>query len=392
MYQINPTTNSISALATKPFAALGFSERAHLQEWIAKCPDCLGEELLIIAKEFDGFDETKERLDLPALDKQGGLVVIENKLDDSGRDVVWQALKYASYCSSLSKSQIVDVYQEYLKRHEGGGEARDRICEFLEHADFENVILNSGIDQRLILVAANFRREVTSTVLWLLQHGIRLQCIRATAFDNSGQLFLSMEQIIPTPEAEDFMVGIAEKEKEQQSTERAQAKSAKLRPKFWELTLAALEDAGITLYSNVSPSKDHWLNAGSGLSSVPYTMIFSEKEARVDINPSRASKAENKWIFDYLHERREAIEAEFGAPLEWLRLEDKKASGIRYRKSFDGYDPENWPEMIAWLVDHMKRMEKVFGPRLKEIGSKMKKEFSTPTVVPPAGQEEADLP
>ncbi len=64
-------------------------------------PESLGEELLIIQKEFDGFDETRERLDLLALDKQGSLVVIENKLDDSGRDVVWQALKYASYCSSL---------------------------------------------------------------------------------------------------------------------------------------------------------------------------------------------------------------------------------------------------------------------------------------------------
>lgn len=107
MYQIDKTTNSITALSSKGFGELGFSERAHLQEWIAKCPECLGEELLVIAKEFDGFDETKERLDLLALDKQGGLVVIENKLDDSGRDVVWQALKYASYCSSLSKSQIV---------------------------------------------------------------------------------------------------------------------------------------------------------------------------------------------------------------------------------------------------------------------------------------------
>lgn len=86
MYQIDKTSNSITKLTTRPFAELGFGERTHLQEWIAKCPNCLGEELLIIAKEFDGFDEIRERLDLLALDKQGGLVVIENKLDDSGRD------------------------------------------------------------------------------------------------------------------------------------------------------------------------------------------------------------------------------------------------------------------------------------------------------------------
>jgi len=101
MYQINPTSNAIVQLVPKSFSELGFTERGHLQEWIAKMPESLGEELLIIQKEFDGFDETRERLDLLALDKQGSLVVIENKLDDSGRDVVWQALKYASYCSSL---------------------------------------------------------------------------------------------------------------------------------------------------------------------------------------------------------------------------------------------------------------------------------------------------
>jgi hypothetical protein len=376
MYQIDKTSNSITALSAKGFGALGFSERAHLQEWIAKCPECLGEELLILAKEFDGFDETKERLDLLALDKQGCLVVIENKLDDSGRDVVWQALKYASYCSSLSKSQIVAIHQSYLAKN-GGGDAREKIEEFLDKEDFENVILNSGTDQRIILVAANFRKEVTSTVLWLLQHRVRLQCIRATAFDNGGQLFLNMEKIIPTPEAEDFMIGVAEKEKEQQSTEHSLVKREKLRLAFWEQTLAALESAGVTLYSNVSPSKDHWLNAGSGLSGVPYAMIFSQKEARADLVIGRGSKEENKWLFDRLHEQKETIEADFGASLEWLRLDNKKASGIRYRKEFDGYDPDNWPEMIEWLTKHVKRLEKAFGGRLKPLGQKLKAEFNS---------------
>ena len=31
-----------------------------MQEWIADYPECLGEELLIIQKEFDGFNDTNE--------------------------------------------------------------------------------------------------------------------------------------------------------------------------------------------------------------------------------------------------------------------------------------------------------------------------------------------
>lgn len=114
MYIIDQTSNSLTKIEQTSFKALKLEERKHLQEWIAKEPSSLGEELLIIQKEFDGFSDTRERLDLLALDKDGNLVVIENKLDDSGRNVTWQAIKYASYCSGLTKQDVIDIYQKYL--------------------------------------------------------------------------------------------------------------------------------------------------------------------------------------------------------------------------------------------------------------------------------------
>ncbi len=105
-------------------------------------PTAFGEddELLFIQKEFDGFDDTRERLDLLAIDKQGDLVIIENKLDDSGRDVTWQVLKYASYCSSLSKQQIKDIYQSYLDKKGVSENAESNISDFLDAEDFKNPI------------------------------------------------------------------------------------------------------------------------------------------------------------------------------------------------------------------------------------------------------------
>ena len=135
-------------------------------------PDALGEELLIVQKEFDGFADTRERLDLLALDKGGRLVVVENKLDDSGRDVVWQALKYVAYCSSLKKAEIVEIYQNYLDRWSDGANAVANLCDFLDVEELDDVVLNAGNEQRLVLIAANFRKEVTATVLWLLGHGV----------------------------------------------------------------------------------------------------------------------------------------------------------------------------------------------------------------------------
>ncbi|MCY4261076.1 MAG: hypothetical protein OXC91_12550, partial [Rhodobacteraceae bacterium] len=102
MFRVNRSENRIAQLEEKRFSDFNLHEREHLQEWLVGQPDALGGELLIIQKEFDGFADTRERLDLLALGKDGQLVVIENKLDDSGRDVTWQALKYTAYVSSLT--------------------------------------------------------------------------------------------------------------------------------------------------------------------------------------------------------------------------------------------------------------------------------------------------
>lgn len=358
MFKIDSTTNRITPLQARKFGDLNFTERNHLQEWLANMPEALGEELLVIQKEFDGFDDTRERLDLLALDKDGNLVIIENKLDDTGRDVVWQTLKYASYCSSLSKLQIIEIYQRYLNRYQQGGDASGLLCEFLGVEDTEELKLNQGNSQRLMMVAANFRKEVTSTALWLLGNGIQVQCFKATPFSDGEQLYLSVEQIIPTPEAKEFMIGMNAKEAEEKSTEVETKTRHHLRREFWSQTLDAFQESDCSLYSNVNSSTDHWLSAGSGVSGCPFTMIFSKREVRVELWIARPDTEMNKAIFDTLAVNKSQLDSKFGAEMEWLRLDDKKSSRIQFSQPFDGFNTDNWPAMIMWLVDHMTRFEK----------------------------------
>ncbi|WP_305815718.1 DUF4268 domain-containing protein [Photobacterium leiognathi subsp. mandapamensis] len=378
MFKIDTESNRISRIETKRFIDLGFRERDHLQEWLANQPDALGEELLIIQKEFDGFDDTRERLDLLALDKDGNLVIIENKLDDTGRDVMWQALKYASYCSNLTKSQIVEIYQIYLNRYCNGGDAKSLLCEFLDAPDLSEVVLNSGINQRLMLVAANFRKEVTSTALWLLNHDIQVQCFKVTPYAMAQDLFLNVEQIIPTPEAKELMIGMNAKEAEEKNTEAELKNRHRIRMAFWEQALEAMKSSQCDLFNNINPSKDHWLSAGSGVRSCPFSLIFGTREARVEFSMSRSEMVENKFIFDQLLERKAEIESSFRAELEWLRLDDKKASRIQYKKNFEGYDRENWPEIIEWMVKHMAMLEGAFKQPLIAINRELRQAtFST---------------
>lgn len=367
MFRVDLAQNRIARLARRRFADLNLHERRHLQEWLANQPDALGEDLLIIQKEFDGFADTRERLDLLALDKDGSLVVIENKLDDSGRDVTWQAVKYTAYVSSLTKTQIVDIYQQYLDRHEGGGNAVARICEFLEVEDLGEVVLNPGNDQRMIFIAANFRREVTATVLWLLSRGIRAQCFRIVPYSFGEELLIDVQQIIPTPEAADYMIGMTTKETDEKVTQDTQKKRDRLRMEFWELALDRLRADGVELFRNISPARNHWLGAGSGVRSCPYQMIFSRDEARVELNLGRSEAAENKWLFDQLFTRKEQIEAAFGAPLTWRRMDDRKQSLIVHAQPFDGFNREVWPEMTAWLSEHVRKLEVAFSDPLAQL-------------------------
>jgi hypothetical protein len=373
MYQIDISKNRIIRLQEKKFTDLKISERGHLQEWLANEPMALGEELLIIQKEFDGFDDTKERLDLLALDKDGNLVIIENKLDDSGRDVVWQALKYASYCSTLKKEQIVEVFQKYLNKYCNGENAQALICEFLKEPDIGEVVINGGNQQRLMFVAAHFRKEVTSTVLWLLSHNIRLQCFKVTPYAMGDSLFLNMEQIIPTPEAAEYMIGISQKEAEVKTTEKEAKDRHRIRQEFWGKALEALRSSKTDLFNNISPSKDHWLSAGSGVSYCPYNLIFGNKIIRVEMQISLGTKTDNKYIFDQLFAQRDKIEATFGEKLSWERLNDKISSYIRYGLAVDGDDREKWPEMIDWLINHIIKMETAFKTPLTEAVQAFKK-------------------
>ena len=345
MFRVDLSENRILKLDQKRFADFGLRERTHLQQWMADTPDALGEELLIIQQEFDGFAATRERLDLLALDKSGQLVIIENKLDDTGRDVVWQALKYAAYCSTLKKAQVLDIYQRYLDRHGDGGNAETKISEFLDQDSLDEVVLNAGTDQRIIFIAANFRREVTAAVLWLLDHRVRAQCFRVIPYGYGEELFIDVQQIIPTPEAEDFMVSMAAKEDEEDSVGDAQRRSHEVRFAFWERALEALSEQGVSLYQNISPSKDHWLSAGTGVAGCAYSLHFLRTEARVVLDLQRGSKEENKWLFDRLEGQREQLERDFGGPLEWRRMEDRKSSRIDLSRSFDSYNKEVWPEI-----------------------------------------------
>jgi hypothetical protein len=370
MYLIDKEKNRISRLRSMTFSELKFKEREHLQEWIANNPNSLGEELLIIQKEFSGFSETNERLDLLALDKLGNLVIIENKLDDSGKNVTWQVIKYASYCASLTKQDIIKIYQDFLGIN---AKAEEQLSDFFDNRDISEIVLNQGLNtQRLILVAANFRKEVTSSVLWLMNFKIRLQCFKVTPFALGEQLFLNVEQILPTKDTEDFAISLATKAQEEVEVQESLKNRHQVRLKFWEQFIAASNQAN-PLFVGSSPSKESWIGKGMGMTGVNLNVSVSNANCRVEIFFNRGSQDENKELFDFILKMKDKIESDFDSPLTWERMDEKITCRIKFQ--LDGvsyFNNEDWEKMNTFLIESAFKMEKAFREPIKKLNAFLK--------------------
>ncbi len=209
LYRINPENRQSDRIEEVDFARLGLRERRDIQEWVAANPGILGDDLLVIGKEFSGFDLTSERLDLLAVDLDGKLVIIELKRDDTGSDVHWQAIKYASYFQRVNADEIVDIAAKYWAESRS-----DSVTRMLQHlgADDLNALNN---DQRIILASHRFAPEVTSAALWLnLKVPDLITCVKLTPFQDkqNGALYVQASAIIPVPEVDDYLVGVLEVE------------------------------------------------------------------------------------------------------------------------------------------------------------------------------------
>ena len=154
--------------------------------------------------------------------------------------------------------------------------------------------------------------------------GISIQCFKVTSYALGKQLLINIDQIIPTPEAKELMIGIKAKEAEEKSTKILQKKRDTIRREYWEQALESFRKSQCSIYNNISPGNDSYISAGSGVSGCVYNLIFKKEELRVELGIARSVTEENKSIFDFLKAMKDEIETEFGEALEWLRLDDKE--------------------------------------------------------------------
>ena len=157
---------------------------------------------MLLAEEFCSWEDSRRRIDLLALDEHANLVVIELKRTEDGGHLDLQALRYAAMVSTMTFEQAVAAHAEHLRKSGSGDDARAAILDFLgwqEPEEFAPTV-------RIVLVSADFSKEITTTVLWLNDHDLDVQCVRLRPYAFQGEVLVDVQQVIPLPEAADYQI------------------------------------------------------------------------------------------------------------------------------------------------------------------------------------------
>ncbi len=158
------------------FSTEGLRERQDLQQLLRTQIEIVAKDTLVIAEEFSQWEDSKRRIDLLAVDKNANLVVIELKRTKDGGHMELQAIRYAAMLSAMTFSRAIEVYSDFLMQVGNGEDANSSLLEFLEWDEPDEE--QFAKDVRVVLVSADFSRELTTSVIWLNERGLDIECVR----------------------------------------------------------------------------------------------------------------------------------------------------------------------------------------------------------------------
>lgn len=343
------------------FETARIRERGGLQRLLKEQIECLESGLLVLTEEFSGWVDSTRRVDLLCLDADANLVVVELKRNETGGYMELQALRYAAMVSAMTFEQAVHSLATY--RSKGAPDsvkARKDILEFLGWEEIEED--NFAQNTRIILAAADFGRELTTSVLWLRQRGIDIRCIRLRPYRlEDGRLLIDINPLIPLPEAEEFQTKLGEK-REAEKKERAAQDNLRLH--FMQALLARAQGRS-QLHAGRTPSDRGELQGAIGRAGFSINYITRQSDTRVEL---LIQTQDAKKQLHTLMKNKKAIETAFGGALTWEEKTTTQQCRVFYTVEGSFRSPEaEWPRIHDELIDAMIRLEAALRPQVAEL-------------------------
>ncbi|OFW10360.1 MAG: hypothetical protein A3G20_10030 [Acidobacteria bacterium RIFCSPLOWO2_12_FULL_59_11] len=310
------TLSSIGKLEPVPLRELWKHEERGLSAWLENNLEALAEAVGVsLSDPQREFLAGNFQVDLVAEDENGDRVIVENQLEATDHDHLGKLLTY------------------------------------LTNIDAKTAIWISSAPRPEHIRAVQWLNETTPD-------DIAFYLVRLAAYRIGSSEAAPLFTIIVGPSIESKSFG---KQKKQLAERHI------LRLKFWEQLLPRAKEKGVLLHAQRAPSKEAWISAGAGVrAGVNFVyMVWMTDETAVELYIDTGDKEENKRIFDALHNQKAEIEQAFGSSLSWERLDEKRASRIRYVLREGGLTEEGkWPIIQDTMIAAMERLAKAVKPHL----------------------------
>src|SRR3989441_8800635 len=179
-----PIRTAIWRVAAQPeaLAESSLGKEQLLEAMIVATPRLLSDEWMLIGRQEDtGFGG---RMDLLAIAPDGSLVLIELKRDRTPREVVAQALDYASWVEKLRAEDIAAIYGRFAPGHSLAQDFRQRFGQ-----DLDEETLNQS--HQIIIIAASLDDSTERIVAYLSERDIPINVLCFQVFTHGTEQLLS---------------------------------------------------------------------------------------------------------------------------------------------------------------------------------------------------------
>jgi hypothetical protein len=307
----------VGKLERVPLRQVWEHEAYNFTQWLQENIDVLNEALDLTLVNVDREQAAGTfSIDLVAEDEGGGTVIIENQLEKSNHDHLGKIL---TYLTAMGAKAAIWIVSEPRPEH---------------------------------VAAVAWLNESTSAEFYM----VKVEAVR-------------IEDSKPAP-LFTLIVGPSEESKDVGQTKQKIAERYGIRKRWW--TQLIERSAKYTkLHAHLTPGEYTWIGTSSGVRGLNLNYVVTQDEcaAELYIDRGKDSQGENEAIFDQLHAHREEVERTFAGPLDWQRLEGKRACRIRYTNSQGGYrSPEEaWPTLHDDVTRAMDRLDKALRPLLRQL-------------------------
>lgn len=169
------------------------SRESLIEDWVANDPGLLGLDAMIIGRQVP-TDQGKY-IDLLALDRTGGLVIVELKKDRTPRDIVAQVLDYASWVRPLSTPQIYEIAERFTAK---------RLTTAYQDNFGERIPEQLNTTHSMLIVASELDPASRRIVEYLSEeHGVSINTAFFNVFEADGKEWLTTDFLLDQAEVEE---------------------------------------------------------------------------------------------------------------------------------------------------------------------------------------------